>query len=322
MVKSHQPLQKLRFKNYRRMLTVVPIFAVVGAAVFIFVRAANSSISLEAENAVPSGGATVDSDPTASGQKKLRFGTASNGDPSPDCSGETAGALQSDHEFQGSITGVTVPFSINLPADYYSACKEYPIIYTLHGKGESNKTFIGSASKIRDAMTDGVLSPAIIVTPDSYLDGRWENGGKGPAEDNFIKEVIPYIEAHYRVKKGASNRLLTGFSMGGHGAFRFAVKYPDMFAATVVFDGAMSGDNAYDEFITAVKQYQPNITTIGAQLCGSRVEGVINAFRAQGVTIPYIYYDIEHSYETFLQTDKQRGWPSIKFLQTHLGSTS
>lgn len=318
-VKRQHALHTIRFKQYKRTLFVIPVFAVIGAAVFIFVRAATASVTLEAESAALSGSAAVASDPTASGQKSLKFSAPSGGGATPNCSGETPGALQSDHEFTGTTTGVTVPFSINLPADYYTACKEYPIIYTLHGKDASNATFIDSAATIRDAMTDGVLSSAIIVTPDSYNDGRWENGTKGPAEDNFIQELIPYVEAHYRVQKGASNRLLTGFSMGGHGAFRFGVKYPQMFAAVLSFDGAMSGNNAYDEFVPGVKQYQPKITTVGAQLCGARVEGVINAYAAQGVTIPYVYYDIEHSYDTFIQTDKQRGWPSIKFLQSNLG---
>ncbi len=219
----------------------------------------------------------------------------------------------------GISTGVPVTFSVSLPQDYYTSCTTYPVMYSLHGKEDSNRSFLKAATSIRQAVEDKVLTDVVIVTPDSYIDGRWENGAKGPAEDNFIKELIPYIEKNYRIKPGAKNRLLTGFSMGGHGAFRFAVKYPDMFAGTYSVDGAFVGADTYLPYAEATKAAHTRIYTVGGQKCGYRVQPVVEAFRSQGVDIPYTYFDIEHEYTLFIDQDKANGWPAMKFLQASLG---
>jgi enterochelin esterase-like enzyme len=220
----------------------------------------------------------------------------------------------------GASTGVPVKFSVSLPADYYTSCRTYPVLYSLHGKEESNQSFLEPATSIRQAVEAGVLSDVVIITPDSYIDGRWENGSKGPAEDNFIKELIPHVEKSYRVKPGAKNRLLTGFSMGGHGAFRFAVKYPTMFAGTYSVDGAMASPDDYLEFLDGVQAAHPRIYTVGGQLCGERVQAVVDAYRSQGVDIPYTYFDLEHDYTVFVAQDAEQGWPAMKFLQASLGA--
>lgn len=282
----------------------------------VIVQAADRDLGFEAESAVTSGTAATMSDPSASGGQALAFKSAG-----VNCDGETAGPLRSDNSFTGTTTNVAVRYSISLPDDYYTACKEYPVLYSLHGKTESNSTFIGVAESIREAVSAGVLENVIIITPDSYSDGRWENGGNGPAEDNFIQELIPYAEKHFRIKKGPSYRLLSGFSMGGHGAFRFGVKYPTMFAAVYSVDGAMGSAEDYTQFVDGVKAHNPKIVTVGGQACGSRVETVINAFKNLNVTIPYTYYDIEHDYELFLAQDRQAGWPAVAFLQANLGRT-
>ena len=123
------------------------------------------------------------------------------------------------------------------------------MLYALHGKTQNNASFMDEALSLRKAMAAGALEPSIIVTPDSYSTGRWENRETGPAEDNFIKYLIPHVEQNYRVRPGPSYRLLAGFSMGGHGALRFGLKYPEMFAAVWSVDGAMASPDNYLPFV-------------------------------------------------------------------------
>jgi endo-1,4-beta-xylanase len=49
----------------------------------------------------------------------------------------------------------------------------------------------------------------------------------------IIKELIPYIDSHYRTIPKREARVIEGFSMGGFGALKFAFKYPELFCSVV-----------------------------------------------------------------------------------------
>jgi enterochelin esterase-like enzyme len=236
------------------------------------------------------------------------------------CTPEQEGPLRQNTQFTANDgAGTAVRYSISLPDDYYSACKEYPVLYALHGKTGSNVEFLDHALSMRKAMAAGVLDHAIIVTPDSYSTGRWENRETGPAEDNFIKYLIPHIEQDYRVKPGPSYRLLTGFSMGGHGAIRFGLKYPQMFAAVWSVDGAMADSASYLPFVQGRSTADFHIICVGGQLNGARVQTLVDALKAQGIDIPYVYQDREHEFVAFVEEDEKAGWVAMKYLQDNLG---
>jgi len=236
------------------------------------------------------------------------------------CTPEQEGPLRQNTQFTANDgAGTAVRYSISLPDDYYSTCTEYPVLYALHGKDQDNAGFLDEALSMRKAMAAGVLEPAIVVTPDSYSTGRWENRETGPAEDNFIKYLIPHVEQHYRVKAGASNRLLTGFSMGGHGAMRFGLKYPDMFAAVWSVDGAMTDSASYLPFVEGRSTADFHIISVGGQLNGARVQALVDALKAQGIDIPYVYQDREHEFVAFVEEDEKAGWVAMKYLQDNLG---
>ena len=236
------------------------------------------------------------------------------------CAPGQAGPLRQDTQFTaGDGAGTVVRYSISLPDDYYSACKRYPVLYALHGKTQNNASFMDEALSMRKAMTAGVLEQSIIVTPDSYSTGRWENRETGPAEDNFIKYLIPHVEQDYRVMPGPSYRLLVGFSMGGHGAIRFGLKYPDMFAAVWSVDGAMAGTEDYLPFVKGRSSADFKIITVGGRLNGDRVRALVDGLKQQGVDIPYSYQDLQHEFVAFVEQDEKAGWYAMTYLQQHLG---
>jgi S-formylglutathione hydrolase FrmB len=61
--------------------------------------------------------------------------------------------------------------------------------------------------------------------------------GKYMAETTVIKELIPHIDKNYRTIPSRDGRALQGMSMGGFGAMRLALKYPDLFSSVVAFAG-------------------------------------------------------------------------------------
>jgi S-formylglutathione hydrolase FrmB len=293
----------------RLVATAITIVSVSAALVAVYVargRATPRTPSTAVAFAVPS--STADPAPA---------GTATAAPP--ECGSDRPGPLRSDTSFPADDgRGTPVNYSISLPEDYYSACKRYPVVYALHGKMQNNVTFMNEALSLRTAMAAGVLDQAIIVTPDSYSTGRWENRETGPAEDNLIKYLIPHVEEKYRVIPGASSRLLVGFSMGGHGAIRFGLKYPRMFAAVWSVDGAMAGSDLYLPFVEG-KRSDDRIIAVGGKANGERVQRLVRDLGRHGVTVPYVYQDLEHEFVDFVEEDGRTGWHAMKYLQYHLG---
>jgi S-formylglutathione hydrolase FrmB len=72
----------------------------------------------------------------------------------------------------------------------------------------------------------------IMVHPkgDSSFYCNYADGSKR-YEDFIDQELIGHVEANYRVKKGRENRAIGGTSMGGFGALKIAMKFPDRYAA-------------------------------------------------------------------------------------------
>jgi len=78
------------------------------------------------------------------------------------------------------------------------------------------------------------------VTPSAdrsfYVNSR---DGKVRYEDFFIREFLPFIESHYRIQAERRTRGITGISMGGYGALRFAFRYPQLFGSVSAHSAAL-----------------------------------------------------------------------------------
>ncbi len=91
--------------------------------------------------------------------------------------------------------------------------------------------------------------PLIVVMPDTAGTGDaggwasdWRNEGDGgpPKFETYtIRELIPWIDAHYRTRARRGGRSITGLSMGGFSAMSYAVRHPDLFAHAASFSGAV-----------------------------------------------------------------------------------
>lgn len=289
----------------RRRRVVVAVAAAVAVVLVAAAALAFRELRQRGEDQVSVGGVPVAGPPTSSPSSS---GTAG-------CDGTASGDLRFDTEMTGA-DGESVPYSVSLPADYYTACTTYPVLYALHGRDQSNATFLPEAERLRAAVEAGALRDVVIVTPDSNKDGRWE----GVYDTHFIDDLIPHVEATYRVEPGAAQRLLVGWSMGGHGAFRFGVEHPDGFAAVWSVDGAMSRDpQSYLEFLPGVRADQPQIHLTGGDLNGDRVEAVVDLFAEQGVDFPYEREPLGHDFKLFVEADQQADWAEVRWLDSQLG---
>ncbi|OKS85879.1 hypothetical protein RG47T_1325 [Mucilaginibacter polytrichastri] len=122
----------------------------------------------------------------------------------------------------------------------YSASKNYPVLYLLHGIGGDEKEWysFGAPNAILDNLyAQNKLTPMIVVLPNgrAQADDRASGGyGSAPAFGLFDKDllgsIIPFIESHYPVKKNRLNRALAGLSMGGGQSLDFGLANIDTFA--------------------------------------------------------------------------------------------
>ncbi len=123
-----------------------------------------------------------------------------------------------------------------LPADGFGHDKtrHYPVLYYLHGLGDNEQSLLnlGGWDVISELRRQGKIGDFIVLAPSAghtfYVNS---DNGKVRYEDFFLKEFVPQMEKKYRAQGTRATRGITGVSMGGYGALRFAFKYPDQFAA-------------------------------------------------------------------------------------------
>lgn len=114
--------------------------------------------------------------------------------------------------------------------------RSYPILYMLGGYSWNHRTF----AEFINLDSAAEAMEMIIVCPDGqfdswYIDDPSDSGRH--FESFFIRDLIPKIESSYRVDQ--RKRGIMGVSMGGHGAVRFFLKYPDLFWACGSTSGVM-----------------------------------------------------------------------------------
>lgn len=128
-----------------------------------------------------------------------------------------------------------------LPPGYAKHKRQrYPVVYALHGFSIGAEQWtheIHVPQTIEGAFALGA-KPMIVVLPDSktvYGGSMYSRSQTTGDFETFIAhDLVAYIDAHYRTLPNRESRGLVGHSMGGYGALRIGMKYPDVFGALYV----------------------------------------------------------------------------------------
>jgi S-formylglutathione hydrolase FrmB len=139
----------------------------------------------------------------------------------------------------------SVRYCVQLPADYDAndaKQRHYPVLYFLHGLGQNEQTLFstGGWSLIEDLRRQHKIIDFLIVAPDgdrSFYVNSANNSYR--YSDFFLQEFMQHIEKRYRVRPGRQGRAITGISMGGYGALRFAFAHPELFSAVSAQSAAL-----------------------------------------------------------------------------------
>jgi S-formylglutathione hydrolase FrmB len=123
------------------------------------------------------------------------------------------------------------------PDSYNKNQGHFPVVYLLHGYSDHYDTWVKQVPAIKGYADQMQL---MIVCPDGgfsswYFDSPVDT--KYKYDTHISKEVLNYVDAHYRTIPDRNHRAITGLSMGGHGALYLALRHPDIFGAA----GSMSG---------------------------------------------------------------------------------
>jgi S-formylglutathione hydrolase FrmB len=150
--------------------------------------------------------------------------------------------LKEKQSITSKILGESVNYSIYFPPNYNASNRNYPVTYVLHGYTDDETAWVqfGEIDRQADAaILSGKIPPMILVMPDAKV--TWyvnDASSKKRYEDFFIEEFIPHIDKTYRTRAKKEFRGITGLSMGGYGSFLYAIKHPDLFAASVPLSAA------------------------------------------------------------------------------------
>ena len=149
--------------------------------------------------------------------------------------------------------------TVYTPAGYEDGGR-YPVLYLLHGAGgdEDAWTTLGRAAQILDNLiAEGKVKPMIVVMPNGNANcdaapGEWHKGMYKPSfrgheaskpvastEESF-KDIVAYVDKHYRTLANKKHRAICGLSMGGGHSFGISKLYPDLFNYVGLFSAAIS----------------------------------------------------------------------------------
>lgn len=140
-----------------------------------------------------------------------------------------------------------VRYCVYLPSGYDAAVKtkpsrHYPVLYFLHGLGDNEQTLFNSGgwTLLDDLRHHHKMGDFLIVAPEGrrsfYINSADETVRYS---DFFLQEFMPMIEKKYSIRAGRQGRAISGISMGGYGALRFAFAYPKLFSAVSAQSAAL-----------------------------------------------------------------------------------
>ncbi|MEH0154890.1 alpha/beta hydrolase family protein [Limibacter armeniacum] len=130
--------------------------------------------------------------------------------------------------------------TVTLPDAYQTdANRSFPVVYMLHGHSGNFSNYTSSFPELSKYADELQL---IVVCPDGdfnswYIDSPIDP--KSQFETYISKEVVKWVDQHYRTIQDRKGRAITGLSMGGHGALYLAAKHADTFGAAASMSGGV-----------------------------------------------------------------------------------
>lgn len=154
----------------------------------------------------------------------------------------------------GTLTTATAPspalgdpiaYTVYLPYHYDRSKDRYPVLYLLHGRGDTMQAWTRVKSTLDQMIAAKSIPPLIVVMPDApwsergnwYVDSRYTTGR--PVETALTSDLVKSVDATYRTAPIREARMVGGYSMGGAGALRYVLAHQDLFSSAIVLSPAV-----------------------------------------------------------------------------------
>jgi enterochelin esterase family protein len=145
--------------------------------------------------------------------------------------------------YQSSSLGIPRRVHVYTPPGYDRASDSLPILYLLPGAGGDDVQWsaLGRAGEILDNLiAAGRAKPMIAVMPDPRVPGQPNDIlPTAPPDDrfsdDFLKDLVPFVERTFRVRAGAGATALAGLSTGGAKALLIGLNNFDKFSQIGLF---------------------------------------------------------------------------------------
>ena len=169
----------------------------------------------------------------------------------PSAVGAGAAAVEgtlTEASFQSATLNEAISYNVYLPAGYEGSTDSYPVLYLLHGRGDSKSAWTQMKGALDALIASGEIQPTIAIMPDApwssrasyYVDSGYTGADPGrKVETAFTKDLIAHVDATYRTVASRTGRGIAGYSMGGYGALRYSLAHPDLFGAAIVLSPAV-----------------------------------------------------------------------------------
>jgi enterochelin esterase-like enzyme len=168
------------------------------------------------------------------------------------------GAVASVHYNSTALGGIR-RMHVYTPPGYEINRERYPVLYLLHGAGDVDDSWssVGRAGFILDNLiAANKAKPMIVVMPAGHVNAAGAalggvvpaaaaqgmpgiGAGADPFANDFMADVMPYIEKNYRVLTDRQSRAIAGLSMGGNQTLNIAIPHLEKFSYIGVFSSGV-----------------------------------------------------------------------------------
>jgi enterochelin esterase family protein len=218
------------------------------------------------------------------------------------------------HRVPSTILGASRSVSVYTPAVYRSNRGPYPLLLLLDGWAYVH--LVPTPTILDNLIADGRLAPMVAVMVDNPSHAaRQQDLACSTAFVDFVsQELIPWIQAHYRVVADPSQTIIGGSSLGGLCAAFAGLFRPDVFGKVLAQSGAFwwKPDNEDNyEWLTRQFEVRPRVVVdfhlaVGVLEVGRKGQipptilaanrHLRAALEAKGYSVDYVEFSGGHDY--------------------------
>ncbi|MFO1388260.1 alpha/beta hydrolase [Cellvibrio sp.] len=139
--------------------------------------------------------------------------------------------------------------AVYLPKEYSTSDALLPVVYYLPGFGDSTMINMALPNDLDLAVSSSAPMIIVIISGVNRFGGSFfvNSSVTGNWSDFVAKDVVNYVDTHYRTIPKSSGRGISGHSMGGFGALNIAMRNPDVFGAVFSISPGLVGAKGIED---------------------------------------------------------------------------